>query len=367
MLPIPFHAARRRPYACHLLIAVLVGLGLTVAPSGPSGRAGDDKPAPTRRFEVRDDRPFLGGKPIDLWGLRCGNALMSDAVTERHVRSLDNMVAHGINCIGCYVQGSNGGWPDVNAGRNGYTPEGALKPEFARRLEWLVREADKRGMVVMVGLLSPRKDQELKDEHAIRRAFEETARFLTDRKLGNVFVDLCHEYNAQRITSRLDHDILHEPDGPQKKAKLTAWFKKYAPQVPAGVCPSWQTGTDDTYPGMDVRIIQKGADIPAKGFVVNVETLREDTYDNDGVFTPEARQRMIATWEKYKSKPNAFMLFHAAYVQGITNKSGTAPHPEMGGDGTGPDDRGVRFYFEWVKENIGPYQYPRHAKGRTGS
>ena len=29
------------------------------------------------------DRPFLGGKPVDLWGIRCGNALFSEAVVER--------------------------------------------------------------------------------------------------------------------------------------------------------------------------------------------------------------------------------------------------------------------------------------------
>src|SRR5580700_7738427 len=98
-----------------------------------------DEPAPTRKFEVRGDRPFLDGRPINIWGLRCGNALMTDTVTERHIRCFDNMIAHGINCIGCYIQGSNGGWPDVNAGRNGYTPDGQLKPEFAQRLEWLVR------------------------------------------------------------------------------------------------------------------------------------------------------------------------------------------------------------------------------------
>jgi hypothetical protein len=320
--------------------------------------------AATRRFEVRESRAFLGGQPIDLWGIRSGNALMSDAVTERHIRNLDNFIAHGINCLGVYIQGSNGGWPDVNAGRNGYTPEGELKPDFARRLEWLVREADRRGMVIMVGLLSPRKDQELKDEAAVQRAVEETARFLTARKLRNVFVDLVHEYNSVRITSRFDHAILHEPDGAQKKARLTAWFKKYAPDIPVGVCPSFNTGTADSYPGMDVRIIQKGAEIPDTGFVVNVETTREDTYDNDGVFTPEARKRMLAVWESYKTRPNAHLLFHAAYIQGITDKSGTGPHPEMGGNGTGPDDRGVRFYFEWVRANIGPYQYPRHAIGR---
>jgi hypothetical protein len=340
-----------------------LALAILVAAVSRAGAA-DDKPVPTRRFEIRDDRPYLGGERIDLWGIRCGNALMDDAVTERHVRCLDNLVAHGVNCIGCYLQGSNGGWPDPSAGKNGFTPEGALKPDFARRLEWLVREADRRGMVVMVGVLSPRKDTELKDEAAVRRAIEETGKLLTTRGLRNVFVDLCHEYNSTRITTRLDHDILHEPDGAAKKAKLTAWFKKYAPDVPAGVCPSFPTNTADSYPGMDVRIIQKGAAIPDSGFVVNVETTREDIYDNDGIFTPEARARMKGVWEAYRARPNAFLLFHSAFTQGVTNKSGTAPHPEMGGNGTGPDDRGVRFYFEWVRDNIGPYQYPHHAKGR---
>jgi hypothetical protein len=341
-----------------------VTAGLAAGLAGSAGPAEEKAPAPTRAFEVRDDRPFLGGKPIDLWGVRCGNALMSDAVTERHVRNLDNYVAHGVNCLGVYVQGSNGGWPDPGAGKNGYTSDGALKPEFARRLEWLVREADQRGMVVMVGLFSPRKDTELKDEAAVQRAVEETAKFLADRKLRNVFVDLVHEYNSVRITSRLDHDIFHEPKGAEKKAKLTGWFKKFAPDVPVGVCPSFGTDTADSYPGMDVRIIQKGADIPEKGFVVNVETPREDTYDNEGVFDAEARKRMVALWEKYRARPNGFILFHAAYLQGVTGKEGTGPHAEMGGDGTAPDDRGVRFYFEWVRDNVGPYEYPKHAKGR---
>jgi hypothetical protein len=108
---------------------------------------------------------------------------------------------------------------DLNASKNGYTPDGALRPEFARRLEWLVREANKRGMVVMVGLFSPRKDQELKGEKAVRRACEETARLLSERKLQNVFVDLMHEYNHKRC----DLDIFKEPDGATKKASLTAW------------------------------------------------------------------------------------------------------------------------------------------------
>jgi hypothetical protein len=317
---------------------------------------------PTRRFEVRGDRPYLGGQQIDLWGIRCGNALMNDAVTERHIRNFDNFIAHGVNCIGVYLQGSNPGWPDLQASKNGYTPDGNIKPDFARRLEWLVREADKRGMVVMVGLISPRKDQELTDETAVKHAIEETARFLAEHKLHNVFVDLYHEFNSERA----DHDIFREPDGQAKKAKLTAWFKKMNPDVPVGITPDFKSKASDApYAGMNVHLIQKGYPIPTKGFVFSVETTREDEYDNDGVFSSDARKRMVATWEKYRAAPNACMLFHSAYTQGITNKSGTAPHPEMGGYGTGPDDRGVRFYFDWVKENIGAYQYPKHAKGRN--
>ena len=319
------------------------------------------EPTPTKEFEIRNDRALLGGKEVHLWGLRCGNALMSQAVTERHVRNLDNFAAHGINCIGVYLQGSNGGWPDAEAGKNGYTPEGALKPDFAERLEWLVREADARGMVVMVGLFSPRKDQDFQDEDAVRRAVEETARFLTERKLKNVFVDIMHEYNHQRI----DLDIFREPNGAEKKAKLTRWFKVHAPDIEVGICPTYKSNTEDTYPGMEVRIIQKEAEIPDEGFVVNVETQRQDPYENEGKFEPEEFDIMHAYFESYAAKPNAAMLFHSAYCQGITGKAGSGPHPEVGGFGRSEDDRGIRFYFEWVRDRIGRYEYPQHVKHKN--
>lgn len=55
-------------------------------------------------------------------------------------------------------------------------------------------------------------------------------------------------------------------------------------------------------------------------------------------------------------------MFHAAFIQGITGRSGTAPHAEMGGMGSSPSDRGVRFYYEWVRDNLGRWEYPRHVK-----
>jgi len=336
------------------LAAALVLLSLTF----PLQAAETNVPTATREFEIRTDRAYLGGRQVRLWGLRCGNALHSTAITERHIRNLDNMTAHGINLLGVYIQGSNGGWPNPDAAANGFTRDGRLRPEFAARLENLVREADRRGMVVMVGLFSPRKDQEFYDDKAIRRAIEETARFLRDRKLKNVFVDIMHEYNNPE---RIDKEIFREPNGEAKKAKLTAWFKAVAPDIEVGVCPAAKSGTGDSYPGMDVRLIQKDMPIPKTGFVVNVETLRQDIYQHDGVFNRTNLDYIFADCRCYKAAPNAAMLFHAAFIQGITNESGSAPHAEMGGYGASPKDRGVRFYYEWVRDNVGRWEYPKHV------
>jgi len=313
---------------------------------------------PTREFEIRDDRAYLGGQKIDLWGLRCGNALYSPAVTERHVRALDEMVRHGINLIGVYVQGSNGGWPNPDAGLNGFDRDGSLKKDVARRLEWLVREADARGMVVQVGIFSPRKDQELRGEAAVQRAVEQTADFLVARGLRNVFVDLVHEFDH---TERADLPIFQEPDGALKKARLAQWFRARAPGIEVGACPYEKSPTTDSFPGMDVRIIQKSMPIPTSGFVVNVESQKLDSYENEGFFSDGDKDFVFDDCERYRAAPNAALMFHSAYVMGIGGASGTGPHPEMGGQGTSPSDRGVRFYFEWVRDNIGRWEYPRHV------
>ena len=97
-----------------------------------------------------------------------------------------------------------------------------------------------------------------------------------------------------------------------------------------------------------------------EGFVVNVAPIREDYFQNDGIFNQSSRDAVYADCRKYLDAPNAVYMFDSAFAQGITNYSGTAPHGEMGGSGTGPGDRGIRFYYEWVRDNVGRWEYPRH-------
>lgn len=335
-------------------VALLLFLTQSLGPNHPAraaGADGRDEPAvPTREFEVREGRAFLEGKPVRLWGLRCGHALMDQAMTERCINNLDNMAAHGINLVEVYLQGANGGYPNLQAGKNAFGDTGDLKPEFAGRLESLVRAADQRGMVVLVGGLSPLKDEGLMDEAAIRRAVEETARLLETRRLRNVLVDLLYEFDHPR---RIDHAIFREPEGAAKKGQVAAWFHAIAPKIEVGIPTAAESKAPRDFPGMDLRLIQKGEVIPSDGFVVNVESTKGDEFDNDGVFTPTKRDAVLRDCERFLAAPNAALVFNSAFSQGATNGSGTAPHPEMGGDGTGPDDRGIRFYFNWVREDIG--------------
>lgn len=324
----------------------------------------DDAPVPTREFEIRDGRPYLGGEPVKLWGLRCNNALMSPAVTERLVNNLDHMAEHGINLISVCLQGTNGGFPDTEAGPNAYTTDGRIMPAFGKRLEWLVREADKRGMVVYVGLIMPRKDERLRDEAAVKAAIEASGKLLTDRKLRNVFVNIYQEFNHP---FRSDHEIFREPDGAEKKAKVTAWFKAVAPDVEAGICPNHLTGSDVDYPGCEVKFFQEAMSIPKAGFAVNTETADRDASGNEGIFNKYHLASMKKEWASYLDDPRLAMLFRSPYVEDVRGKQGTGPNFEMGGGGTGENDRGIRPYYEWLKANVGRWVFPRHVKEDKGA
>ncbi len=314
--------------------------------------------AQTREFEIRDGQPFLGGQQIEIWGLRVGSAMTSETIAERLIGQLDDFLAQGINAFLLNVQGGNGGWPDGGAALNGFMPDGTLKDEVKQRMKRLILEADRRGMVVCVEIFSHRHDQELEGDDAVEKAVKEVAAFLVSERLRNVFVDLCHEFDIRAI----EQPLLKEPNGPEKKRRLQEWFQSIAPDIECGVCPYFGSETAIEYPGADILIVQKEHNIPKKGLVINIETQRQDQYDNEGLFTDEGRQKILQYCRTYQTAPNAFLFFHSAWVHGITGTTGTSPHYEPGGLGTGSEDRGIRFYFDWVRNNIGRYEYPRHVK-----
>src|SRR5258708_28722979 len=125
---------------------LLTALLLALASASPIAAQAQANAAPTKKFEIRNDRAYLGGHEIRIWGIRGGNALMSPAVTERFVRNFDNMAAHGINGFIVTVLGTNTGWPERWAARDDLESDGRFKPAFAQHPERIGQDADNRGM-----------------------------------------------------------------------------------------------------------------------------------------------------------------------------------------------------------------------------
>jgi hypothetical protein len=196
------------------------------------GRAGAI-PAPTKRFEIKNDRTYLDGNEFKIWGIRGGNALMSPAVTQRFVAQFDNMAAHGINGFIVTVMGTNTGWPEEWAARNGFEADGSMKPGVRAA----PRVPDPRGRQARHGRgrhgVHARNVANMQGEESFKRALQETGRFLKDRGLRNVFVDIMHEYNHRRVVP----DIFKEPGGPDKKARLHKWFKEANATCPRACAP----------------------------------------------------------------------------------------------------------------------------------
>lgn len=324
---------------------------------------GDERVAapPTREFEIRGDRAYLGGEPVRLWGLRCNNSLISPAVSERLINNLDNYAAHGINFLSISFQGTNGGFPDVNAGPNAFTSDGRIIPAFARRAESIIREADRRGMVVCVVGLMPRKDELLRDEAAVKNAYVQLGGFFESKGLRNVMVNLFQEFHHP---TRIDHEIFREPEGERKKALLTSWFKQAAPHIETGICPNHLTGSPFDYPGCEVKFFQEGMPIPTSGFSVNTETSDRDSTGHEGVFNRFHVASMEKEWQMYLDRSDSALLFRSPYLEDVRGQMGTGPNLEMGGYGTGDKDRGIRLYLEWVRDHVGRWEYPRHVLGK---
>ena len=119
-------AESRRMTIDRKALAMLLALSCLAAARHAGGGEPDElpePPTPTKEFEVRDGRAYLGGQPLKLWGLRCVHALRDQAITERLVRNLDNFTAHGLNLISTYMQPASGGYPDMQAGINPFTAE----------------------------------------------------------------------------------------------------------------------------------------------------------------------------------------------------------------------------------------------------
>ena len=81
-------------------------------------------------FTVRGTETYLDRQPLLVKGLRCSNALVSDAATDELIAHLDEFASYGVNTVSAFFMGSCFG--DVRGYRGGGRAGFHLAPGASR-------------------------------------------------------------------------------------------------------------------------------------------------------------------------------------------------------------------------------------------
>jgi hypothetical protein len=125
--------------------------------------------------------------------------------TREFVAAMAEWRRHGLLAITLNLQGgSPEGYSQSQPWHNSaFTEDGARRPDYAARAELILDEADRLGMVVILGLFYFGQDERLRDEKAVVRAVDEAVAWVLDKGYRNVLIEINNECNV-----RYDHAIL---------------------------------------------------------------------------------------------------------------------------------------------------------------
>lgn len=128
--------------------------------------------------------------------------------TREFIAAMPQWKAHGLlaftlNLQGGSPQGYSKEQPWINSA---FAPDGSLRQDYFQRLARIVDEADRLGMVVILGYFYFGQDQHLEDEAAVLRAVDNATRWLLERGYTNVLIEVNNECNIKSY----DHPILKD-------------------------------------------------------------------------------------------------------------------------------------------------------------
>lgn len=285
----------------------------------------------TSVFSVKTDNTgtLLDGEPFLVKGLRISNALISDDKTQQLIDNLDTFASYGVNTISVFFQGSRFG--DIK----GYNEDATLNPVYAKRMGRIIEEADKRGMVLLVGCLyysnSKAKWESWNQEDA-ERAIANTVKWLNENDYRNVFIDVNNEHMAKFDDARL---------------------------IAAGkaVDPSYVIASSgkETPDNADLSLHHGSSDIPNKYYIESEGTAgdywgnyskKEGYYNyiNIGVYPVWMKKAVLEKTDRFLQKGQGF-IFASTWLQCIPPYG---PNHSPGGMGT-ENDPGVRWWLEYLQ------------------
>lgn len=174
------------------------------------GRYYEGKPVEGLLFNSRmvqaifDD---LNPNTRNLWKYPDTGIWDPDRNTKEFIANLSEYKKYGL--LGFTVNLQGGGPVDRQFTRvqewenNAFNPDGTLRGEYLKRLSLVLDEADKLGMVVILGYFYFGQDQRLEDEKAVINAVDNATNWVLSTGHKNVLIEIANECDIN-----YDHDIL---------------------------------------------------------------------------------------------------------------------------------------------------------------
>ena len=147
----------------------------------------------------------LNPKTRDLWKYPDTGKWDPDRNTDEFVAAMSHWREHGLLGFTVNLQGGsptgygNKGW--INSSFDGH---GDLRPAYVGRLAKILNEADRLGMVVILGIFYFGQDELLADEPAIINAVDRTVEWLFGTGHRNILIEINNECDVPSY----DHEIL---------------------------------------------------------------------------------------------------------------------------------------------------------------
>lgn len=294
-------------------------------------------------FSVQGTKTYLNNQEILVAGLRCSNALYSEGSTSDLINHLDELKSYGVNSVSVFVMGSRYG------NFKGYLEDGSLNPVYSKRLAKIIKAADKRGMIVLVGCLywggSTAKWESWTQKEA-NNAIANTIKFLKKNNFRNVFVDVDNEGMAMREKEFDPAELVKASKKVDPSYFIATNFHGLPPaQADLGIHFSEK---DPTKPYIESEGTPTNAPGNYWGKYSKAPPL--ENYINIGIYTDEMKANQIEITKNHFQNDWGYMCA-STWLQCVAP---LGPNSAPGGDGS-VENPGIRWWLEALKEIRGEY------------
>jgi hypothetical protein len=150
----------------------------------------------------------LNPATVHLWKYPDSKTWDAERNTREFIAAMPRWRRHGllgitVNLQGGSPQGYSRQQPWHNSALNA---DGSLRPDYLKRLQAVLDQADELGMIVILGLFYFGQDQRLQDEEAVRRGVDNSLDWLFDRGYRNILIEVNNECNVG-----YHHEVLKPP------------------------------------------------------------------------------------------------------------------------------------------------------------